>query len=277
MTHAPTKNGTTIAYDVQGQECAEPILLINGLGAQRIGWRPTFRNKLSEKGFRVFTIDNRDVGESSRFPEGRYTLQDMADDCVGFCDAIGLNGLHIVGQSMGGMIAQEIAISYPRYVRSLTLLYTSPDGTTYRQGEEFRQIRNALPTATSREQAVENHLVREQACASDPPFEQDKEWLRHVANVEYERGTDADGLTRQREALERSRSRRELVAEISAPTLIIHGKADKLVNYHASLELSEKIPGSDLVLVGRLGHEIHRDVETMFVDHIVRNCRRVIS
>jgi pimeloyl-ACP methyl ester carboxylesterase len=277
MGHARTKNGTTLAYDVQGPEQAETILLINGLGAQRVGWRNSFRDKLAENGFRIFAIDNRDVGESSRVSGVQYTIQDMAQDCVEFCDCFGVDSLHIVGQSMGGMIAQEMALSFPRYVRSLALLYTSPDSTTYKQGEEFRQIRNALPTATNREQAVVNHLIREQACASDSPFEQDKDWLRYVANVEYERGADAHGIARQREALDRSRSRRDLVAQIDAPTLIIHGKADKLVNYHASIELSEKIRASDLLLVGRLGHEIHRDVEIMFADHIVRNCRRAIS
>ncbi|MFJ4208075.1 alpha/beta fold hydrolase [Paenarthrobacter sp. NPDC089675] len=270
MTTTTTASGVRIAYELTGDPTGDPLLLINGTGAQLIGWRSSFRNRLADLGYAVYAVDNRDVGESQRFPGTSYTLSDMAKDCVDFLESLGIEGAHIVGQSMGGMIAQEIAIDHQPMVLSLALLYTSPEFGTYNTGAAFRKRRDSLPTPRTRDEAIENMVINEQACASTA-FQQDVEWIREVGGKAYDRGLDAEGVARQRTAISSSRSRTNLLQTITAPTLVIHGKSDNLLDYHGSMVISEQIPESDLYLVAGLGHEVHSDLEEHFVRLIHRN------
>ena len=114
-----------VGYDEFGDPDAPPLVLIQGLSAQRLGWRPGFCQRLAEAGFHVLRFDNRDVGESQRYPGDGYSLSDMAQDVVGFLDALGIETAHVVGQSMGGIIAQFFAEEHPDRLRSLGLLYTA--------------------------------------------------------------------------------------------------------------------------------------------------------
>jgi pimeloyl-ACP methyl ester carboxylesterase len=270
-------SGTRIAYEQTGSDLGEPLLLINGLGAQLVGWRPTFREQLASQGFRVVAIDNRDVGGSSRFPDMEYSISDLACDCVEFLDSLNVRRAHIVGQSMGGMVAQEIAIQHPEYVESLALLYSSPDQTTYRIGEEFRRVRNSLPSPVTVEQAIANYLINERACASKSPYFQDTAWLEQLAKIMFDRGHDAEGIARQRSAMERSRPRNNILKNITARTLVLHGRADQLIDYRASVEMASEIPNADLVVIGALGHEIHQAFEALVVELIERNARRATA
>ncbi|OZC55541.1 hypothetical protein CH267_13290 [Rhodococcus sp. 06-621-2] len=276
MTHVITPDGTRIAFELTGDPSGKPLLLINGLGAQLVGWRPSLRRKLAKLGYAVYAIDNRDIGGSQVFPETDYTITDMAFDCIGFLEALGIEAAHIVGQSMGGMIAQEIAIESPGKVASLSLLYTSPEHGTFSIGSDIRKKRDSIPTPTTREQAVAQQLVNEQGCASEA-YKQDKEFIAEVGGLMFDRGLSADGIRRQREAMARSRSRTALLESIKAPTLVVHGKSDKLLDWHGSVEISERILDSDLVLFSGLGHEIHSDVEDLFVHLIDRTASKVVQ
>ncbi|WP_423184449.1 alpha/beta fold hydrolase [Arthrobacter sp. NyZ413] len=273
MPHATTPTGTTLAYEVIGPESGEPLILLNGTGAQLIGWRLRFRERLASLNFRVYAIDNRDVGGSQKFPGVEYDLRDLALDTVGFLDALGIPAAHVVGQSMGGMIAQEMAIDHGQRILSLGLLYTSPEYGTYNRGADLRKVRDSLPNPTTREEAADIYLINEEACASTR-FPRDVQWLRELGGIMWDRGIDAEAIGRQRTAIGRSRSRTDLLARVDIPTLVVHGKADQLLDYHGSIIISEQIEGSDLYLVAGLGHEINAEVEARFVELIQANALR---
>jgi pimeloyl-ACP methyl ester carboxylesterase len=268
--------GITLAYRETGDPHAEPLLLINGFGAQLIGWHPRFRTLLAARGYRVLAMDNRDVGRSQAFPGVQYDLTDMAGDCVAFLNALGIDRAHIVGQSAGGMIAQEMAVEHPDRVASLALLYTAADYEPYRIGGEHRATREALPTPTTAAEAADNHVLNEQACASDD-YPQDVAWIRTVGATMYDRGVDLGGMARQRRAIDTSRTRGQLIHQITAPTVIIHGRGDKLIDYHAAIAIAEQVPHSSLHLLAGLGHEINQAVEGIVAELICTNAYRTTS
>ena len=245
-----------------------------GLGFQLIHWPEEFCRQLAAEGFRVVRFDNRDAGRSRHLPGRRYTLEDMADDAVGLLDALGVQSAHVVGASLGGMIAQTIAIQHPGRVRSLASVMS----TTGRRGTgrtSLRVLRHALarPPRT-REEAVERR-VRVFASIGPTGWNQDLHELRRVSALAFERDPDArDGRRRQHRAVRAAGDRTEALKVVTVPTVVVHGTEDRMCHPSGGRATAEAIPGARLVLVPGMGHDLPRGAWPQLVRAIVGNTRR---
>ena len=244
-----------IGYDTFGDPAAPPLVLIQGFTAQRIGWPPGFCQALADHGFNVIRYDNRDVGQSQAFPEGDYTIADLAGDTVALLDALGLDSVHLVGQSMGGMIAQLVATAHPARLRSLGLLYSTASIRHFISAEDvIAQRALAVPPAT-RDEFIAAYLVSEASCAS-PAYPQDTAWLARLGGQMWDVGVDPASTDRQLAALLGYPDQMDADRSITIPTAIIAGDGDGLIDYAASEQLHASIPGSSLRIIAGMGHEL---------------------
>ena len=262
----------SLAHESFGDPGRPPLLLIQGLGAHMLGWRAEFCRQIADAGFHVIRFDNRDVGLSQKFPQGGYTLADMADDTAGLLTALDIPAAHVVGQSMGGMVAQELALRHPSRVRTLTLIYTAPS-PEFLIGRDLVDDRIEQPRARDRDEAIALYLADEAACAS-PGYPQDVDWLRELGGQMFDRDYDPDGVRRQLDALDRSPDRTPHLHRIDAPTAILHGDGDQLIDVAAAKVLHERIPGSTLTSYPGMGHELPRPLWPDIVEQIRRNAGR---
>src|SRR3954451_15728579 len=204
-----------LCYDAFGDPARPTMLLIMGLGFQLIHWPEDFCRQLAAEGFRVVRFDNRDAGRSTHLPGNRYTLEDMADDAVGLLDALGVDSAHVVGASLGGMIAQAMAIRYPGRLRSLASLMS----TTGRRGAgrtSVRVFRYALARPPRTEQDAIERRVRVFAAIGSTGFAQDLEELRRVSALAFARDPDArEGRRRQHRAVRAARDRTEALGRLT--------------------------------------------------------------
>jgi len=272
MPYIHVANGTTLFYDTFGPEDAKPLVLIEGLTAQMIKWREEFCELLVDAGFRVIRFDNRDVGLSQKFDGHSYTLTDMAEDTAGLIRALDLGPCTVVGQSMGGMIAQELAVCHPELVASLTLIYTSASEKWLLPQALERDILQDQATP-SRDEAIQEFLAGEYLCRSER-YPQDLPWLTDLAAQAYDRDPVKDGNARQAAAVFSARDRSEAVTTIQSPTVILTGDADKLIDYRASHELRKLIPGARLEVFPGMGHEVPQPLWAEFVREISQNSHR---
>jgi pimeloyl-ACP methyl ester carboxylesterase len=254
MVIATTSSGARIPWDCFGSPANPPLLLIQGLSAQMVGWRPGFCQRLADEGFYVIRFDNRDVGESQRYPQGGYTLADFADDTAALLDVLGLESAHIAGQSMGGMIAQLLWQRHPQRVRSLGLIYTAATGSHYGNREDALE-RMDRPIPRTRKEFAAYYAEGESMCRSTA-YPQDIAWLNELGGVVWDRHWDPEGTQRQVEALLAAPDRLDIVRTIGVPTVIIAGDADALIRSAASVEIHELIPGSTLRIFEGMGHEL---------------------
>jgi pimeloyl-ACP methyl ester carboxylesterase len=276
----------TICYETFGEKSDPPLLLIAGLGAQMILFEDDFCAALAARGFFVVRYDNRDIGRSSRIewtpptgPAGAfaapYLLKDMAADAVGLMDALGIASAHIVGASMGGMIAQELAIGWSARVRSLTsIMSTTGDPNLPPPGAEAAQVFTAPPPTTPEEYVEAN--VRAWLIFRGPGYPDDeiRDRIRAVRAV-ARAGFDPKGGQRQFLAVMASGSRKPALAEIAAPTLVSHGADDPLVPLAAGEDTAASIPGARLVVLERMGHAMPIATWPRIIDEIVRIAGRV--
>lgn len=267
-----TPAGVRICYETFGSSAHPPLLLIQGLGAHMLGWRHELCQQIADAGFRVVRFDNRDVGLSQKFPEGGYTLSDMAADAAGLLEVLGIDSAHVVGQSMGGMIAQQLVIDHPDRVRSLGLIYTAPDDT-FISGRDLVDERLAMARARTRGEAVELYLRNEAPCAS-PGYPTDLQWLRELGGLMYDRDYDPDGITRQMSAIGASPDRTEALRAVGVPTTIVHGDGDQLIGPTASKVLHDVIPDATLTIIPGMGHELPRPLWDRIVDLVHDNAHR---
>jgi pimeloyl-ACP methyl ester carboxylesterase len=280
-------NGLRIEYDHFGDRGARPLLLVMGLGAQMLLWEEEFCRALAERGHFVVRFDNRDVGLSSKLdaagvpnvfelmqrvvagqqPEVPYTLDDMADDAAGLLDALGLESAHVCGASMGGMIAQTLAIRHPRRVRSLTsIMSTTGNPELPPAAPEAMAVLMSPPPAT-RAEAVEHHLKAWRVIGS-PGFALDEARIRERGGVLYDRCFHPAGTARQLAAILAHGSRRQALAAVSAPCLVIHGAADPLVPLAGGRDTAEAIPGAELLVIEGMGHDLPPEVWPRIVEAI---------
>ena len=269
-TRKAEANGIEIAYEEFGERGLPPVLLVMGLGTQMIGWHDDFCRALAA-GHHVVRFDNRDVGEST-WLEGEvdlaavvagdvssavYTLEDMADDSAGLLDALGLESAHVVGASLGGMIAQTIAIRHPQRVRSLTSIMS----TTGEPGiaEPTQEATAALlsPPARTREEAMERAVAVNSVIGS-PGFPRDEDDLRGRAARAWDRGVNPAGFAHQLGAIYASGDRTPALASLAVPTLVVHGEDDPLVPLAAGLATAAAIPGAELWTVPGMAHDLPR-------------------
>jgi len=278
-----------LCYETFGERGNTPMLLIMGLGTQMLAWHEDFCRELAGRGFFVIRYDNRDVGRSTHFedvPPPRpsellrrrirrpaYTLGDMADDAAGLLEALGLASAHVVGASMGGMIAQAVAARHPARVRSLTSIM-STTGNRWRGQPAVRIYPYLLarPPRT-KEEGVER-IARVFRVIGSPGFERDEEELRTMAALAWDRDSSRTGTARQLAAIIASGDRTPDVRRISAPTLVIHGTNDRMVRPSGGRATARAIPGSRLMLVRGMGHDLPRAVWPRLIGAIAEHAAR---
>jgi pimeloyl-ACP methyl ester carboxylesterase len=280
-------NGIDICYEIFGDANAEPMFLIMGLGAQMIHWDDDFCAQLAARGFRVIRFDNRDIGKSSRLAGGKrltavellklrflkipvaapYKLLDMAEDTTSLMDALGIQSAHLVGASMGGMIAQEIAISFPQRVRSLTsIMSTTGNPKVPPPTREASAMLMAPPPATKEEYFV--RFAQTWKILRAGSFPEDEALDRSRAERTYERGLNPAGVGRQLRAILASGNRKERLRSVKAPTLVIHGTVDPLVRPEGGKDTAASIPGAKLLMIKGMGHALPIPMWPQIIDAI---------
>jgi pimeloyl-ACP methyl ester carboxylesterase len=263
------------------------MLLVMGLGAQMVLWDDAFCEQLAARGFRVIRFDNRDIGRSSKLSGGKrlspfellklrlfhipvaapYKLHDMAKDTVALMDALGIHSAHLVGASMGGMIAQEVAISFPQAVRSLTsIMSTSGNPRVPPPSRQATAVLMAPPPNTRDEFLTRFAQTYKILRASR--FPQDEALDRSRAERIFARGLSPDGSARQLRAILASGSRKERLRSVRAPTLVIHGTADPLVHPMGGKDTAASIPGAKLLMVEGMGHVLAVELWPQIIDAI---------
>ena len=283
---AALSTGVDICYQTFGDPSGEPLLLVMGLGGPMTWWDPDFCRMLAGRGFFVIRYDNRDTGRSSRV-SGRinrrkilasfaglkaktpYTMQDLADDGFALLDHLGIDGAHTVGISMGGMIVQTMALSQPKRVLSMTSIMS----TTGRRTVGWQDPR-LLPMLvarrdTSREQYVETS-ARLWRLIGSPHYPDTTESIRDRAGETWDRGISRAGVARQMGAILTQPDRSRALRSLRVPTLVIHGTHDKMVHVSGGRATSQAVPGSELLLIPGMGHDVPRDLHETFVDAIRR-------
>jgi pimeloyl-ACP methyl ester carboxylesterase len=281
-------NGISICYEESGE--GEPLLLIMGLAGQLIDWSDGFVETLVDRGFRVIRHDNRDAGLSTEFdwePPSRaaviaslltrrrldagYTLADMAADAVGLFDALGIARAHLVGASMGGMIAQTMAIQYPDRVASLTSIMSHTGDR--RNGGIDRKVLAKLVRRPrpSRAEAAEVGTEMYSLWAGSA-WDRDEHLARARDGVA--RSWRPDGVERQTAAIAASPDRTRALGTVTAPTLVIHGLEDKLVLPSGGVATAEAVPGSRLLMFPDMGHDVPRRRWNEMTDAIAANAGR---
>lgn len=252
------------------------VLLIMGLGMQLIAWPPEMVRALEEAGYRVVRFDNRDVGLSSHLdalgkpnllwasvkyklglvPVAPYTLSDMAADAVGVMDALAIQEAHVVGVSMGGMIAQRVALAAPARTLSLTsIMSTSGARNLPPPAPKVLRMMLSRPTGTSSAAVVE-HMVRLFKAIGSPAYPTPEADMRVRVTAGVQRALHPVGTLRQMLAVVADITRAALLHRIAAPTLVIHGKADPLVPLACGEDTARRIPGARLVVIDGMGHDL---------------------
>ena len=285
---ADVGRGITLCYETFGDESDPPLLLIQGLGMQLIGWPEELCEQLAGRGFRVIRFDNRDAGRSThmkgrpptpgqmlrrRVPGQEYTLYDMAEDTAGLLRGLDAAPAHVVGVSMGGMIAQTLAAEHPDTVRSLTSIM-STTGNRWKGRPALSAYRFLLAKPpTSREAAIARTVQIFEAIGS-PGLPKDLDRIRDVAARSWDRDHDRASTGRQLGAVIASGDRTSDLRRITAPTLVIHGSGDKLVRPSGGRATTRAIPGARLQIVDGMGHDLPKAAWPQLVDGIVANAGR---
>ncbi len=287
---AALDGGMQIAYDAFGDPGDPTLLLVMGLGMQMLGWDEDFCELLAAEGFRVIRFDNRDVGLSTKLREqGRpnglagafglgggapYVLADMAADAAGLLDHLEVDAAHVVGASMGGMIAQTLAARHRERVLSLCSIMSGPGGRRAATMPRMSVIGTLLSRPPREREAYATHVAKLFERIGSPDYETDMERLRRRALLSYDRCFHPAGAARQLAAIIASGDRTPEIRTITAPTLAIHGKADKLLPAAGSEALAEAIPAARLELFDGMGHDLPHQLWPRFVAAIAANAAR---
>ncbi len=282
-------NGIELCCQEMGDPDGEPLLLVMGLATQMIAWPEDFCELLAERGFRVVRFDNRDIGRSTKLEAagvpsrldligGRratapYFLRDMAADTVGLMDRLGIESAHVVGASMGGMIAQSLAIEHPARVRSLVSIM-STTGSRWTGLPSWKAMGVLLGRPPAGREAAIERAVRTFRVIGSPGFEFEEDRVRDIAGRSYDRGHSGAGVQRQLHAISASGDRTRALGGVTAPTLVIHGSRDPLIRPAGGRATARAIPGARLKLVDGMGHDLPRVLRPEFAEEIAANAAR---
>jgi pimeloyl-ACP methyl ester carboxylesterase len=281
-----------LCYETFGDPSDPAMLLIMGLATQMIGWHDDFCAELAGRGFHVIRFDNRDIGRSTKLSHvpppttwqilrmdrraAGYTLEDMADDAAGLLDHLGIERAHVVGASMGGMIAQSVAIRHPDRVLSLVSIMSSTGGRW--SGMPALSI---LPTFLKRaprdREAFAAHTVAVFDAIGSPGYPPDQAELRRTAYRSHDRGIDPAGSARQLAAILAAPDRTKDLRRLRMPVLVIHGAADKMVLPRNARNTAKAIPGARLMLIEGMGHDLPRALWPRLLDAIEENAARAAT
>ncbi|MEP2735537.1 MAG: alpha/beta fold hydrolase [Erythrobacter sp.] len=271
-----TSNGLTLEYDEHGDPSHPPLLLVMGLGAQMTLWPMELVEALVAKGFRVIRFDNRDIGLSEKMegakapgvirqvifgklgmkPKVPYTLSDMADDAMGVLDALGIERAHIVGASMGGMIAQRIAIHHAHRMLSLTSIFSTTGNGKLPQADKAAIDTLTTPPASMEEDALIAHGIKIQSAIGSPGYRPDAEHQKARIRDAVRRSVYPAGQARQMAAIIHDGDRTAMLADVNVPTLVLHGEDDPLVKVEGGKATAAAIPGAKLKTYPGWGHDL---------------------
>ncbi|KPP82463.1 alpha/beta fold hydrolase [Erythrobacter sp. HL-111] len=285
--------GIELFYEDHGDPAHPPVLLVMGLGAQLTLWPDEMVEALTGRGFRVIRFDNRDIGLSQKMegekapkvvwqvlltklgfpPRVPYTLTDMADDAIGLLDALGIGRAHVVGGSMGGMIAQLMAVHHPERLLSLTSIFSTTGNPKLPKAEKEAMDALTAPLESLDEETVVAHGMRVQRAIGSPAFRPDDEALRERVLKSVRRSVYPPGLPRQLAAIIADGDRRERLSRITAPTLVLHGEADPLLKVEAGEDTAMAIPGARLVTIPGWGHDLPVELADRLADEIAAHAR----
>jgi pimeloyl-ACP methyl ester carboxylesterase len=290
VTLSTAQGRLDLCYQTFGDAQDEPMLLVMGLGGPMTWWHPRFCEKLADRGYFVIRYDNRDTGRSSRVGgrvtragivrtflgrsgPPRYTLLDMAEDGFGLLDQLGADAAHVVGISMGGMIAQTMALQRPERVRSLTSIMS----TTGRRTVGWQDPR-LLPLLLARRANTREGYVKASArlwkVIGSPLYPDTAASVQARAAETWDRGVSASGVARQMSAILAQPDRSRRLRDLDVPALVIHGMSDKMVHVSGGRATSQALRGSELLLVPGMGHDVPTDLHDTFVEAIDRTARR---
>jgi pimeloyl-ACP methyl ester carboxylesterase len=283
-----TANGIEIAYETIGDPSNPPLLLVMGLGTQLIHWDVELCELFAERDFHVIRFDNRDAGRSTYVDapvpnlrramaglriDAPYLLADMADDAFGLLDHLGIEAAHVAGASMGGMIAQTMAIRRPERVLSLTSIM-STTGERRVGRPKLRVWGVLLRTAPRDKDAAVEYFVRVFRLIGSKGFPADEDRVRALAAEAYERGQSPAGTGRQLAAIMASGDRTARLRELQVPTLVFHGRDDPLIPFRGGRATADAIPGARLIAVPGMGHDLPRQVWPQLVDAVAETAAR---
>jgi len=277
-----------LAYEAFGDTDAPPMVLIAGLATQMLGWDDRFCIRLADNGFRVNRYDNRDVGRSTHLVDagtpdiigllrGRkravpYTLMDMADGTAGLLDALALESAHVVGMSMGGMIAQQLAISHPHRVRSLTSIMSTP---SRRSGRRVGRRSGCCYFHSRPTKRRPPNALRVYRVIGSPGYPLDERRVADVARRSFARGSNPAGVARQYAAIVVSPDRSPGLRKLKVPTLVLHGAEDPLIQVDGGRATAGAVPGARFVVFPGMGHDLPQQLWPQLVREIVTHAMSV--
>ena len=282
-------NGIELAYDEIGDPADPPILLIMGLATQLIHWDERFCGALAERGFRVIRFDNRDIGHSTKIDqapspgsmrmlfglgEPAYRLRDMALDTVGLLDHLEIDSAHLVGASMGGMIAQTVAIEQPERVRTLTSMM-STTGNRRLGLPRLRAFGTLFAKPPRDREGYAEQAVKTFKVIGSPGYPFDEQRFREMAGAAYDRCFYPPGVSRQLHAITSSGDRTKQLRRLRVPALVIHGDSDLLIRTAAGRATARAIPGARLRIVEGMGHDMPPQLWPTLIDEIAAHAARV--
>jgi pimeloyl-ACP methyl ester carboxylesterase len=284
-------NGIELCYDTFGDPKASPLVLIMGLASQMIAWDDTFCARLASRGYWVIRFDNRDIGLSTKFNQYGtpniklvvaahligirkkipYTLGDLANDVVGLLDTLGIERAHIVGASMGGMVAQEVAIRYPNRVRTLTVIMSTSGerGLPGPTPEALAVL--AAPAPADKQAYIENYRKTWRVLRGPGSFPDDEARDAERAEANFARGLNPSAVGRQLAAILTADRRGRALAKLTVPTLVVHGTADPLVPVQCGIDIAERVPGAKRLIIEGMGHALPISAWNRIIDAIAQH------
>lgn len=283
-------NGLNFEYEIFGDRKDPTILLIMGFSGQMTMWPVELCAGLASRGYQVIRFDNRDVGLSAKLEsagtvnvmeafmkiasgqlvQAPYQLNDMANDAVGILDSLGITKAHIVGASMGGMIAQLVAVNHPGKTRSMTSIMSTTGRRDLPQAApEVTAMLTTPPTSTDRAARIDQFVKAQRMIGSKPPLAADEEELRATAAIQVDRVPYYPaGIARQLVAILASPPRNEMLKNVKVPALVIHGAEDPLVNVEGGKDTAASIPGARLRIVPNMGHDFTSKLVPIYLREI---------
>lgn len=291
MARALVNTGMELEYDTVGSSADPALLLIMGFTAQMTQWEDSFCKLLADGGFFVIRFDNRDCGLSTKLdgqmpdlaatmaaafadtpaPAVPYTLTDMAADAVGLLDHLGIDRAHVLGASMGGMIAQTVAIEHPRRVRSLVSVMSQPGELDVGQPTAAAAAALFSPPPTTRQEYIDDS-PRWMVWHSKKYRDEDR--VRENAARDFDRSFYPEGAMRQLAAIYASGRRTDALQKLNVPTLVIHGRDDELITPSGGFRTAELIPGANLLFMADMGHDLPEPLWPLVTDAIISHLRR---
>jgi pimeloyl-ACP methyl ester carboxylesterase len=279
----------SLCYETFGERSDPPALLIMGLGTQMVAWHEDFCAALAERGFYVVRFDNRDIGHSTHLDgvpppsirqlltrskaAARYKLSDMAEDAAGLLRELELEPAHVIGASMGGMIAQTLAARHPKRVRSLVSIMSNT-GALLSGQPALKLYPFFLRRPAGGREAYVAHFERLFAAIGSRGLPRDPQEIRELARLSWDRDHDPAGPGRQLAAIIASGDRTSELRRIDVPTLVVHGTADPLVRPSGGRATARAIKGAKLMKVPGMGHDLPRAIWEQLIDAIVENAAR---